>query len=41
MFKILLKSKTKTFLEFLLELMMILMFLTGVLDDNLHGLHMP
>ena len=31
-----------TFLEFLLELMMILMFLTGagVLDDILHGLNM-
>ena len=32
-----------TFLEFLLELMMILMFLTGagVLDDVMDGLHMP
>ena len=32
-----------TILEFLLELMMIFMFLTGagVLDDFLDGLHMP
>ena len=32
-----------TFLEFLLELIMILMFLTGngVLDDVIDGLHMP
>jgi hypothetical protein len=32
-----------TFLEFLLELMMILMFLTGtgVLDDIMDGLQMP
>ena len=31
------------FLEFLLELMMILMFLTGagILDDSMDGLHMP
>ena len=32
-----------TFLEYLLELMMILMLLTGagVLDDIMDGLHMP
>ena len=32
-----------TFVDFWLELMMILMFLTGtgVLDDVLDGLHMP
>ena len=38
-----LPQRLMTFLEFLLELMMILMFLTGagVLDDVLDGLHMP
>ena len=55
MLKILLKSDefegiknpppqiSMTFLEFLLELMMILSFLTGaaVLDEVLHGQHMP
>ena len=32
-----------TFLDFMLELMMILMFLkgAGVFDDNMDGLHMP
>ena len=36
-------QRLMTFLEFLLELMMILMFLTGagVLDDIMDGLHMP
>ena len=36
-------SRLMTFWEFLLVLMMILMFLTGaaVLDDVLHGLHIP
>ena len=36
-------QRLMTFLEFLLELMMILMFLTGagVLDDILNDLHMP
>ena len=36
-------QRSMTFLEFLLELMIILMFLTGaaVLDDIFHGLHMP
>ena len=37
-----LPRRLMTFLEFLLELMIILMFLTGagVLDDVLDGLHM-
>ena len=38
-----LPQRSMTFLEFLLELMMILMFLSGagVLDDVMDGLHMP